>query len=185
MPMTPPPLRFRDAGPDDAGLVHALYLATPGYFDVLSIPLPSVREVRTELETAAGDPRRRTELVVAGGEAAIAPGVGPGTPVGYLDVTLDYLEPGDATVNLLLVREDLQGRGIGSAAVRALERRLSGRVRRVLASVYGKNPDGKRFWRSLGYAFAIDAAPVLEWYAKKLDGPAPAERAGALSAERP
>lgn len=146
--------------------MHAIYCGAPSYFDALSIPLPTVREVQTELETAAADPRRSTELVLAH--------LGPDESqvAGYLDVTLAYLEPDDATVNLLLVREELQGRGIGSEAIRRLEERLAGRVSRVLASVYGKNARAQRFWRSLGYVFAIDAAPVLEWYAKRLGAPA-------------
>jgi GNAT superfamily N-acetyltransferase len=160
-----PPLRFRAAAPRDASLIHGLYRDTPGYFQMLSIPLPTEREVRVELEAAAADPRRRCELILDGGAALRA------APLGYLDVTLDYLEPGDATVNLLLVRGALQGRGIGSAAVHALEARLAGRVRRVLASVYGRNEGAERFWRGLGYAFAIDAGPVLEWYAKDLVEP--------------
>ena len=166
MQLTAPSVTFRPVGPDDAAAVHEIYCAAPTYFDVLSIPLPTVLEVRTELETAAADPRRRTELVLLRD--------GPTEPrvAGYLDVTLGYLEPEDATVNLLLVREDLQGRGIGSEAIRRLEERLVGRVGRVLASVYGRNPRAQRFWRSLGYAFAIDAAPVLEWYAKRLHAPA-------------
>jgi len=164
--VTAPSVTFRPVGPDDAASVHDIYCAAPTYFDVLSIPLPTVREVRTELETAAADPRRNTELVLLRDASA------PPRIAGYLDVTLHYLEPNDATVNLLLVREDLQGRGIGSEAIRRLEDRLVGRVDRVLASVYGKNPRAQRFWRSLGYAFAIDAAPVLEWYAKRLHAPA-------------
>jgi ribosomal protein S18 acetylase RimI-like enzyme len=168
-----PPLRFRAAAPGDATLVHGLYRDTPGYFEMLSIPLPSEREVRVELEAAAADRRRRCELILDGGAGLHA------APLGYLDVTLDYLEPGDATVNLLLVRGALQGRGIGSAAVRALEARLTGRVRRVLASVYGRNAGAERFWRGLGYAFAIDAGPVLEWYAKELAEPVAAGAHGA------
>ncbi len=163
---------FRPAGEADAPRVRALYLATPGYFEVLSIPVPSETEVRTELRTAAADDRRRTELIVANDD----PGLPEepydaeldGWPIGYLDVTLDYLEPGDATVNLVLIRGDLQGRGYGGAVMRAFEARMRGRVRRILASIYGRNPHARRFWRSLGYAFAIDAAPVLEWYAKEL-----------------
>jgi ribosomal protein S18 acetylase RimI-like enzyme len=160
-----PPLDFRTAAPDDAPAVHELYLDTPGYFRLLSIPLPSEREVRVELEAAGADPRRRCELIVDGRTPTEA------RPLGYLDVTLDYPGPGDATVNLLLVRGGLQGRGIGTATMRALERRLAGRVERVLASVYGKNEAAERFWRGLGYAFAIDAGPVLEWYAKRLGDP--------------
>lgn len=166
MQLTVPSVTFRPVGPDDAAQVYEIYCAAPTYFEVLSIPLPTVREVRTELETAAADRRRRTELVV------VRDGSAEPRVAGYIDVTLDYLEPNDATVNLLLVREDLQGRGIGSEAIRRLEDRLVGRVDRVLASVYGKNPRAQRFWRSLGYAFAIDAAPVLEWYAKRLHAPA-------------
>jgi GNAT superfamily N-acetyltransferase len=71
-------------------------------------------------------------------------------------------------VNLLLVRADLQRQGIGRGVVADLERRLRGRCRRVLASVFGRNPHARRFWTSQGYHFAIDAAPVLEWYAKRL-----------------
>lgn len=160
-----PPLGFRTAAPDDAPAVHELYLDTPGYFALLSIPLPSEREVRVELEAASADPRRRCELIVDTRAPAEA------GPLGYLDVTVDYPGPGDATVNLLLVRGGLQGRGIGTATMRALESRLSGRVERVLASVYGKNEEAERFWRGLGYAFAIDAGPVLEWYAKRLSDP--------------
>lgn len=166
MQLTPPSVTFRPVGPDGAAAVHEIYCAAPTYFDVLSIPLPTVLEVRTELETAAADPRRRTELVLLR-DVSAEPRV-----AGYLDVTLGYLEPDDATVNLLLVRDDLQGRGIGSEAIRRLEERLAGHVERVLASVYGRNPRAQRFWRSLGYAFAIDAAPVLEWYAKRLHAPA-------------
>jgi GNAT superfamily N-acetyltransferase len=170
-----PPLGFRTAAPDDAPAVHELYLDTPGYFALLSIPLPSEREVRVELEAAGADPRRRCELILD----ARAPS--EARPLGYLDVTLDYPGPGDATVNLLLVRGGLQGRGIGTSTMRALEARLAGRVVRVLASVYGKNEAAERFWRGLGYAFAIDAGPVLEWYAKRLNepsgGPEPEEGA--------
>lgn len=172
MPVTAPSISVRPAGPGDAELIHELYAAAPGYFEILSIPLPSATEVRTELVTAAADPRRRTEVVLVDEVPSTAtPCRDPVTGAwvaGYLDLTLDYLEPGDATVNLLLIRADLQGLGLGSACMRDVESRLRGRVTRVLASIYGRNPRAERFWRSLGYAFAIDAAPVLEWYAKRL-----------------
>jgi len=161
--VTLPRLDYLDVGPDRAEHVHVLYLATPAYFEALSIPMPSVDEVRTDLATAAEDPRRMTQLVVR----PAADGA-PAQDVAYLDVTLDYLGPGDATVNLLLVRADRQRQGIGRGVVADLERRLRGRCQRVLASVFGRNPYARRFWTSQGYHFAIDAAPVLEWYAKRL-----------------
>lgn len=172
--LTSPGALTRPAEASDANLVHRLYEKTPSYFDVISIPVPTLAEVKTDLETAARDPRRFTELVlrpprrqVPPDDALIDPRSGRQV-VGYLDYKLDYPVAGDATVNLLLVEGDVQGRGIGSTCVRDLEGRLRGRVRRVLASIYGQNPRARHFWESLGYAFAIDAKPVLDWYAKKL-----------------
>ena len=183
----------RPATVEDAALVHALYLATPAYFDIISIPVPTSDEVRTDLETAARDPRRYTELVLLRPherehgerehgerergetehdewepvESARDPVTGRAV-VGYLDYKLDYPEKDDATVNLLLVHGGLQSRGIGRRCVMDLETRLQGRASRVLASIYGQNPRAKRFWQSLGYHFAIDAKPILDWYAKTL-----------------
>ena len=145
----------------DAKHVFNLYCGAPRYFDLLSAPLPTLPEVERELEAAAQDPKRCVELLLD-----------PARPdtqiVGYLDYKLDYPEPGDATVNLLLIPEALQSRGYGRSSVGLLEAGLQGRTKRVLASIYGSNLRAKRFWRSLGYRFAIDARPVLEWYAKEL-----------------
>ena len=32
----------REARPEDAPLVHRIYLSTPGYFDIISIPIPTL-----------------------------------------------------------------------------------------------------------------------------------------------
>lgn len=166
------PVRTRAASAADAATIQELYRATPGYFDVISIPVPTVDEVRTDLATATGDPRRHVEIVLIEpervGEAAIIDPVTGEAAVGYLDYKLDYPEEGDATVNLMLVRGDMQSRGIGRACALDLEERLKGRSRRMLASIYGENPRARAFWESLGYRFAIDARPLLEWYAKRL-----------------
>ncbi len=164
----------REAEPSDARLVHSLYLATPSYFDIISIPIPTLEEVGTDLATARSDPRRYVELVLVDAEAAhgieplIRDPVSGGVVAGYLDYKLDYPDSGDATVNLLLVHPGLQSRGIGGACAADLESRLRGRARRLLASIYGENPRARSFWERLGYAFAIDAKPLLDWYAKSL-----------------
>ncbi len=166
------PVRTRAASAADAATIQELYQATPGYFEVISIPVPTVDEVRTDLATATNDPRRHVEIVLVEPErAAAGVGIDPVTGaavVGYLDYKLDYPEAGDATVNLMLVRGDMQSHGIGRACAVDLEGRLKGRSRRLLASIYGENPRAKAFWESLGYRFAIDARPLLEWYAKRL-----------------
>lgn len=156
-PISSPHLHTRPATGEDAPHVFNLYCGAPRYFDLLSAPLPTLPEVERELEVAAQDPKRCVELLVEDGQ-----------PVGFLDYKLDYPEPGDATVNLLLIPEALQSRGYGRRSIGLLEESLQGRARRVLASIYGSNARAKRFWRSLGYRFAIDARPILEWYAKEL-----------------
>ena len=152
-----PQLHTRPATLADAPQVFELYCGAPRYFDLLSAPLPTLPEVERELEAASQDPKRRVELLIEADKA-----------VGYLDYKLDYPEPGDATVNLLLIPEALQSRSYGRRSMRLLEAGLQGRAKRILASVYGSNLRAKRFWRSLGYRFAIDARPILEWYAKEL-----------------
>lgn len=161
----------RPASVDDAALVHALYIETPAYFDIISIPIPTADEVRRDLETAARDPRRYTELVLLpfGTEADCPTDPMTDRPVaGYLDYKLQYPDPNDATVNLLLVHSRLQSSGVGRRAVADLEHRLRGRTGRILASIYGQNPRAQRFWQSMGYHFAIDAKPILDWYAKEI-----------------
>lgn len=178
------PVKTRSATTLDAHLVHDLYAATPAYFEIISIPVPTPQEVATDIATAIQDPRRFVEIVLLEGPELEAVGEEAGCPfdpvtglrvAGYLDYKLDYPEAGDATVNLLLVRHGLQSCGVGSACAEDLERRLKGRAQRMLASIYGDNPRARRFWERLGYQFAIDAKPLLVWYAKHLAMPAGAD----------
>ena len=159
----------RPASVADASIVHQLYLRTPDYFRVISIPMPTLAEVEQELRAAAVDARRCVELIFAEPEQDGVPDPQTGRSVGgYLDYKLEYPDPGDVTVNLLLVLGSLQSQGLGRRCVRDLEQRLGGQAERLLASIYGQNPRAERFWTSLGFAFAIDAKPVLDWYAKPL-----------------
>ena len=156
-----PNMSLRPAALADAERIFDVYSQSPSYFEIISIPLPTLEEVRRELEAAAHDPKRYTELMTTReGECERV--------VGYLDYKLDYPEAGDATVNLLLIPEALQSQGYGRLCVSELETKLKGRAKRILASIYGRNPRAERFWRSLGYTFAIDAKPILDWYAKEL-----------------
>ena len=177
MHLTAPHALTRPTTHKDAGLVHAVYSRTPKYFDIISIPVPTLSEVERELEAAAGDPRRCTELVLATDEgpnkntdesATLLDPMSGLYVVGYLDYKLDYPDPGDAMVNLLMIAAPFQGHGYGKRCVADLETRLSNRAKRVLASIYGQNPRAIRFWEGLDYHFAIDAKPVLDWYAKEL-----------------
>ncbi|SEJ57729.1 Acetyltransferase (GNAT) family protein [Deinococcus reticulitermitis] len=145
-----------------APLLHGLYQDTPGYFQLLGGHVPTLGEVERDIETAHHDRRRHLELLHDP----------QGRLVGSVDYKTDYPDPGDLTINLLLIREDQQGRGWGKVAARQLERRYAPSKRRVLASVLGDNPRGAHFWERLGYRFALDARPAMTWYAKELTPPA-------------
>jgi len=167
-------LSLRPATPADAPLVHALYVSNPQYFETISIPVPTPEEVATELAAAERDERRVIELVCVPGlegvdlDPTLREPNGCGWVVGYLDYKLDYPDEGDGTINLLLIHGAARVRGIGRSVVQRLEARLSGRIQRILASIYGRNIGARRFWEGLGYRYAIDARPVVEWYGKTL-----------------
>ena len=165
-------LELRQASQQDTELIQELYLRTPGYFEIISIPQPVLTETEVELSLALGDERRYVEVITARPELAhdwdLLDPVSGRPAVGLLDYKLDYPGQGDATVNLILIPASLQGRGFGREAVRTLEDRLRGRCQRMLAAIYGQNNRAQRFWVSLGYHFAIDAKPNLDWYAKEL-----------------
>ena len=144
-----------------APLLHQLYQAAPGYFALLGTRVPNQKDVERDVEIALLDPRRRLELLYDD----------RGELFGSLDCKCDYPEPGDLTINLLLIREDRQSQGLGEQVVRHLEARAPVGTTRILASVLGENPRGARFWERLGYTFTMDARPVMSWYARPLTPP--------------
>jgi GNAT superfamily N-acetyltransferase len=179
-------LKFQPLALQHAPILHQLYLDTPDYFALLGTTPPSLGEVERDLQTALFDPRRCLELIYTEAD----PG---GPPIGSLDYKLDFPESGDVTINLLLIRGDLQSSGLGQKAMRQFENRLHRRSPRMnldeqslpgaaplqinpsaqvnprlLASVLGENPRAVAFWQRLGFSFATDARPVMTWYAKPL-----------------
>ena len=138
-----------------AHLLHQLYLSAPAYFELLGTPVPSQSEVEREVDLALLDAQRRLELLWRGEHL-----------IGALDTKRHFPRGGDLTINLLLIAGPYQGQGFGTCAARDLERRLPTDTKRLLASVLGNNVRAARFWRRQGYRYAIDARPVMEWYAK-------------------
>ncbi len=138
-----------------AHLLHQLYGSAPAYFGLLGTPMPSRHEVEREVELALLDPRRQLELLWQGEQL-----------IGALDTKRHFPQGGDLTINLLLIAGPCQGQGHGSRAVLDLEARLPTDVGRLLASVLGDNSRAARFWQRHGYRHAIDALPVMTWYAK-------------------
>ncbi len=162
----------RPASSKDAELVHSIYSQTPQYFEIIAIEMPTLTEVRGELEAAERDACRHTEVILSCEDLPYESGIldpqSNRQVLGFLDYKRNYPETKDVTVNLLMVTGQLQAKGIGQKVMTELEQRLEGRTKRVLASIYGRNTGATRFWKRMGYHFAIDAQPILDWYAKEL-----------------
>ena len=148
-----------------APLLHASYVAAPNYFELLGTQPPTLPEVEADVATAIHDPRRHLELLHDDA----------GRLVGSLVYKYDYPQPGDVTINLLLICQEHQNQRLGARTVQEFESRLPPGTERILASVLGDNPRGAQFWQRLGYRFELDARPVMTWYAKRLT---PARRPG-------
>jgi RimJ/RimL family protein N-acetyltransferase len=96
------------------------------------------------LEEAEADPLRRLYLF------SLKRG---GAPAALLDLWLDQPEPGTAHLGLLLVREPLQGQGLGREAMAALEAGLVATGCQALRiSVTDENREVEGFWERLGFA---------------------------------
>ncbi|WP_038049081.1 GNAT family N-acetyltransferase [Thermus caliditerrae] len=145
-------LSLRPVGLEDAPLLHQLFLRSPGYFALMGMEPPALEDVARDLATLEGDGRRRVFLLVSEGEV-----------VGYLDYKLHYPEPEDATLSLLLIREDRQGQGLGQRALTHLLENLVG-AERLYAVVYGQNPRAKAFFQAQGFQHVKDGGPALSWY---------------------
>jgi ribosomal protein S18 acetylase RimI-like enzyme len=91
-----------------------------------------------------------------------------GELVGVLDLLLRYPDEETVCLGLLQIDRRLQGRGIGAAACRALERDLLPRwpwARRLRLSVVRTNDQVLSFWRRMGFA---ETGEVRPWRYDKL-----------------
>ena len=96
------------------------------------------------LDEAEADPQRRLYLF------SLKRG---GAPAALLDLWLDQPEPGTVHLGLLLVREGLQGQGLGREVMEALETALVEAGCDLLRlSVADENREVEGFWDALGFA---------------------------------
>ena len=115
----------------------------PGYFEAIEGGPAAPDAAARLVEEAEADPERRVLLLRARGD---------GEPLGVLDLYLHHPEPGVAHVGLLLLREAVQGRGLGREVVEALAGALAGAgFAELRASVADETPGAQAFWERLGF----------------------------------
>jgi ribosomal protein S18 acetylase RimI-like enzyme len=139
-----PRLVARTAGADDVPALQEVLSGAPTYHELVD-GAPAGPDAAGSLIADAEADAERVLLVLwpaAGGPAA-----------GVVDVQLHWPEPGSAHVRLLLLRESLQGRGLGREASAGLEEALRGEGFRALRlSVTGGNREARAFWERVGFA---------------------------------
>ena len=145
------------------GALQACLDGAPDYFERLQGCSAEPDTAQRLLEEAEADATRRVLLLRlrAGGTAA-----------GLLDLNLARGGPGTAHVVLLLLREGLQGMGLGGELVRATEDRLRERGLAVITlAVCDEHPEARDFWERMGYEIAARVDRGVTLLEKRLDPP--------------
>jgi ribosomal protein S18 acetylase RimI-like enzyme len=158
-------LRGEPPGPGAAAALQSVLDAAPAYRRLAEAP-GGPHAGADLLADAEADPDRRLLLLRP---APGAPGAWPAGAAGVLDVQLHWPEPGAAHVRLLLVREALQGRGLGREVAEALAAALRAAGYRVLRlSVTDENEPARHFWERAGFVPVERLPDGVTVYARRL-----------------
>ena len=126
-------------------LVLSIFEAAPGYFLHVEGRLPTLQTAQEAIGCTprTAGPAYRKEFLVIRRE---------GRPVGTVELHIHHPDEGCVYIGLLLIREDLQGRGVGRASYERLERYLRDRhgAERVRLGV-SDDHDVSGFWTKLGF----------------------------------
>jgi len=136
-------LLARPAGRADEAALQACLDAAPDYFERLQGCAAEPDTAARLRDEAEADTARRVLLLQLRRT---------GVAAGLLDLDLGRGGPGTAHVVLLLLREALQGMGLGAELVRAAEERLRAEgLALVTLAVCDENPGAREFWERMGY----------------------------------
>lgn len=83
--------------------------------------------------------------------------------VGVLEEVSGWPEPWTVFIGLFLLRDDCRGRGLGRQFLELLEQRWRRQgIRRIRLAVLDTNPEGRAFWRAMGFQETGEEAPYQE-----------------------
>lgn len=158
-----PRLLATPARREDAPALQACLDAAPVYFECLQGSPAEPDTAERLLDEAEADAARRVLLL------QLRRG---GAPAGLLDLDLARGGAGTAHVVLLLLRESLQGMGLGAELVRAAEDRLRGDgLALVTLAVCDEHPGARSFWERMGYETSARVDRSVTLMEKRLRGP--------------
>ncbi|WP_034225631.1 GNAT family N-acetyltransferase [Arenimonas donghaensis] len=135
------PISIRRAEPEDFAAVQAIYAAPIAQAGTLQLPFPSLDLWRQRLQ--AVDPNAHLLLACVGGEVAGQLGL-------YLSTNPRRRHVGDLGMG---VRDDFQGRGVGTALLKAALGLADGwlQLRRLELQVYADNAAGIALYTRHGF----------------------------------
>jgi GNAT superfamily N-acetyltransferase len=141
-----PRLLARPAGRNDEADLQACLDGAPEYFERMQGCAADPDSAGRLLDEAEADGARRLLILRLRRS---------GAAVGVLDLDLARGGTGTAHVVLLLLREGLQGMGLGAELVGATEERLRREGLEVITlAVCDEHPGARAFWERMGYAIA-------------------------------
>ncbi|HSN15805.1 MAG TPA: GNAT family N-acetyltransferase [Anaeromyxobacteraceae bacterium] len=148
------------ASREDAEVLQSCLDGAPDYFERLQGCCAEPDSAERLLDEAEADAARRILVLRLRKSGAAA---------GLLDLDLGRGGPGTAHVVLLLLREALQGMGLGAEVVRAAEDRLrADGLALVTLAVCDENPGARDFWERMGYETSARVDRGVTLFEKRL-----------------
>ena len=161
MRLDTPRLVASPARRDDARALQTCLDGAPDYFERLQGCCAEPDAAERLLDEAEADGARCVLLLRLRAN---------GTAAGLLDLDLARGGAGTAHVVLLLLREGLQGMGLGAELVRAAEERLrADGLALVTLAVCDENPGAREFWERMGYETSARVDRGVTLLEKRLD----------------
>lgn len=137
---------FRIAGAEDEEAVLAVFAKAPAYFMHVEGRLPTLEIVRNEMYGMPEKPSamhfKEFLLILIDGQ-----------PAGAVEMHFHHPQEGIAYIGLFLLIEEMQGRGLGRTACRALEKYASEEYSiKSFRLAVSDDQEVSDFWRKQGFA---------------------------------
>jgi RimJ/RimL family protein N-acetyltransferase len=144
---------------DHVDALQQVYRATPGYWQMYSLPSSPAGQAERDLQAAQETPGRTLMGIV---QRTADDGTSAPEMIGMIDFRLHWPDEGTVYVGLMMVAQPYQRRGIGSQAWRLLEPWLAGpaQITKARLGVEQFNPGALQFFQHLGFTLTGESNRV-------------------------